>query len=167
MQSRHSPNPSSKTELRRVPGGSTRSRLFGICPLCSFLTLRALGGPHAPSSLDLQHEYLHSSGWILVQDQGFARQGCGTSTTLLLWWCTAVSMCCHSATQKGALKIKGRFPRPRRILPAQHLGTCRDHEPQRPSVHKHSKRHFAFCTQCTCASGSPQHFTAELFSPLC
>lgn len=71
-QSGHSPNPSSKTELRGVSGGSTRSRLFRICPLCGFLTLRALGGPHTCSTSHLWHGYPHSSRWILVQDQGFA-----------------------------------------------------------------------------------------------
>lgn len=29
------------------------------------------------------------------------------------------------------------------------------------------KRHFIFCTQLTCTSGNPQHFTAELFSLMC
>lgn len=86
QQSRHSPNPSFKTELRGVPEGSTRSRLFLIYRLCSFRTLRTLGCPHAHSTSSLCHEHLHSHGWISVQDQVFAHQGCGTSCCVSAPW---------------------------------------------------------------------------------
>lgn len=153
----------------RAIRSSWRSRLFWICPFCTFLTLRAQGGPHACSSSYLWHEYPYSSRQILVQDQGFAHQGCGTSTTVLLWQCTMVWVCCHSDIQKVTLEIKGRFPMHDSAgsAPRNSQTASADHELQSPSVRENSKRHFHFCSRCTCTSGNPRCFTVELLSLLC
>lgn len=46
---------------------------------------------------------------------------------LLLCQCTMISTCCHSATQKGALKIKSVLPTPRTILQLNYFLCCVNH----------------------------------------
>lgn len=112
----------------------------------------------------------HSSAFIWM---GFGA-GPGLCTPemwhLLLCQCTMVSMCCYSATQRCS-ENKNCIPHtihdfassaPRNLQIAS-----KDNELQLLLVHKPLKWHFAFCTQLTCTSGNPQHFTAELFSLLC
>lgn len=161
-QSRHSHNPSLKTEFLKVqqdPG-------YFICPLFSFWSPRALEGPHAHSTSSLCHEYLQSSRQILVQDQDFAHQGCGTSYCVRAPWypcavtlplrCSENENCAPHTTHDFASSA------PRNLQTAS-----KDHELQLILVHKPSKRHFTFCTQLICTSGNLQYFTAELFSLLC